>query len=140
VPDDHSYCLVIKIRIELSEGAAEPVMEFTRPMMRGQSCGFEPCNPSERIMKSPNSLMLTTLAVVGLTVVPPAFSGSAIAATAEAKPLQGHAGSAKRHHVAHSACQPTSMYFNGQRVCVDPTPYTYYTDPIDGSARLLWPR
>jgi hypothetical protein len=91
-------------------------------------------------MKSLSSLMLTTLAVVGLTVVPPAFSGSAIAATAQAKPLPGHAGSAKRHHVVHPACQPTSMYFGGQQVCVDPTPYTYYTDPIDGSARLLWPR
>ena len=113
-----------------SEGAAEPIKAFTRPIMRGQPCGFEPRNPNECIMKSLSSLMLTTLAVVGLTVVPPAFSGSAIAATAQAKPLQGHAGSAKRRHVAHSACQPTSTYFGGQRVC----------DPIDGSARILWPR
>jgi hypothetical protein len=109
-------------------------------MMRGQPCGFEPHNPNERIMKSLTSLMLTTLAVAGLAVAPLAFSGSASAATAQAKPPQSDAGSAKRHHVARSACQPTSMYFGGQRVCVYPTPYTYYTDPIDGSARLLWPR
>jgi hypothetical protein len=109
-------------------------------MMCTQSCGFEPRNPHECIMKSLSSLMLTTLAVAGLTVVPAAFSVSTIAATAQAKPLQGHANSAKRRHVAHSVCQPTSMYFGGQRVCVYPTPYTYYTDPIDGSARILWPR
>jgi hypothetical protein len=92
-------------------------------------------------MKFLSSLTLTTLAVVGLTVVPPAFNGSAIAATVQGKPLhQGHTGSAKQRHVARSACRPTSMYFGGQRVCVYPTPYTYTTDPIDGSARILWPR
>ena len=71
-----------------------------------------------------------------------ALSGNiSIAATAQAKPLhQGHAGSVRQRHVAHAACRLTSMYFGGQQVCVDPTPYAYYTDPIDGSARILWPR
>jgi hypothetical protein len=84
------------------------------------------------------SSALTTLAVVGLTVVPPAFDGSAIAATAQAKPAH-HAGPAKRR-VAGSACRPIlastgqviaallsqppsippqPLYVNGQRVCVD---------------------
>ena len=90
-------------------------------------------------MKLLSPLTLTTLAVVGLTVVSPGSGGGAIAATVQAKPVAGHAGSAKRH-VARSACQPTSMYFGGKRVCVYPTPYTYYTDPTDGSARILWPR
>ncbi|MBV8835000.1 MAG: hypothetical protein JO000_00545 [Alphaproteobacteria bacterium] len=87
--------------------------------------------------------MLTMLAVVGLSVVPPAFDGSAIAGPA-------------KHRVKRSACpyisrgeviaamlngslgiHPTSI--NGKRLCIDPTPYTYTVDP-DGSTRLLWPR
>jgi len=92
-------------------------------------------------MRSPNLLTLTTLALIGLVVAPVSFSSSAAAATAHAKRVhQDQTGSAKRHRVAHSACQPTSMYFGGQRVCVYPTPYTYSTDPVSGQTQLLWPR
>ena len=108
-------------------------------------------------MRSLSLLTLTTLAVVELTVVPLVFDGSAIAATAHAEPNhKDHAGPAKRSRVARSACQPLHvsreqlingvlnlpwfigksqpLYINGQRLCVDPHPYSYYTDPETGAA------
>jgi hypothetical protein len=89
-------------------------------------------------MRFLRSFTLIALAVVGLTVVPPASNGSAITATAQAKPAH-HAEPAKRR-VARSACRPIRattgqviaallsqppsippqpLYVNGQRVCVD---------------------
>jgi hypothetical protein len=115
----------------------EPDTVFSRRITTDRTCGSAP-RSKWCIMRVLGSLSLTALAVVGLTVVPPAFNGGAIAATAQAKPAH-HAGPAQSR-VARSACRPIRastgqviaallsqppsippqpLYVNGQRVCVD---------------------
>jgi hypothetical protein len=84
-------------------------------------------------MRSLHSTMLITLAFIGLIVDAASFSGSAIAANVQAKPdHEGDTDLPMRRRSARYDCPPhmvpTSMYFNGVQVCVDPHGYYEWSD------------
>jgi len=94
-----------------------------QPAARGRAA-------KEYTMRSPT---LLTLIIIGLIVVRPTLSTSAVAATIHAKPAhKDRAGSVTRSRSANLNCPahmvPTEMYYNGVRVCVDPHGYYEWSD------------